>query len=270
MRPSLSHRDRFRITLPYNSRHTVSNEQVFIWRWKMIAVMSVIVLISIIYFFLYSPYFQLTNIDIAQSEFIPQAEIDNTVHDFLQRRRAFIFAQNNYFTFSKKKLQNRLMDEYQLDDIIIDTKAPNSLTLSFKEQIAVFLVHLENETNYRLVNHEGVVIQHISQEEAHPSLPKVLLNADEELSSPLAALVLGSWEIVNTQGTKFQIIDYTLTQNDTLMATTNTGFLVLMNPVTDTSRQLTNLKTLVLEFSKGESLPNEYIELRYGEKVYLK
>ena len=233
--------------------------------------MAVVILIAVLFFFLYSPFFKLTTIERGETTFIPVHEIDTEVNDFLKQRRWWVFLQSNFFIMSKNDLARTLQDEFQLANINIDKEPPNTLRISYDEQIAVFLLAVGPEAEtLQLIDHQGVMIQEIPRDDAHPALPLVVVPVSEYLSPELATLVLSAWDSVNTRSALFAITGFSVAEDDTLIATTDKGFEIRLNTIANVTQQLENLKALLATFTGGEPLPQEYIELRFSEKVFIK
>ena len=119
MRSSLAQKDSARLNYPYSSRKGPEAEKLNLWRWKMSLLLSLLFLLSVFYFFLYSPLFTLMHITVSETHFIPQAEVESYIHSFRGRRRALIFKQSNYFTLDKTLLKEELIKEFKLKNILI-------------------------------------------------------------------------------------------------------------------------------------------------------
>lgn len=270
MQTSLSQRDRFRLKLPYNSRKTPDTEGVIIWKWKMYLIISLLFLVTIIYFFLFSPYFKLTSIESTETLFIPNEDVTTSIQEFVDSRRYFVIPQNNYFLISKRELTTKLEDEFKLRKVTIVKEAPNGLFVYFKEQISVFVASLNDASEeIRLYDHAGESIQKLTRKDYNNQLPFVTTESYESIDENFSTIVLSSWEISNLRNSNYRIVTY-IQQDNELIALTDKNFEIRFSLESDTEVQLNSLEVLQQNFLRGEPLPSEYIELRFGEKVFVK
>lgn len=90
-------------------------------RFKSIfwSIISIIILTSVVYLFIFSPIFQITKIQIQDQNSQPDLQIENIVKNIISQKKFFILPQNNYFLLPKQDI------EQKINDLVVPMKSIN-------------------------------------------------------------------------------------------------------------------------------------------------
>ncbi|MDP3900693.1 MAG: FtsQ-type POTRA domain-containing protein [bacterium] len=252
------------------------------WKLKIFVVLTVLMLSSGLWFVFYHDFFNVKNIEIIGSENIRQSAILEIADEQLAQKKFFILNQKNIFSLSKKQLKNEILKKYYVIDLKINRELPGTIVISFTEKQAT-AIWLEDDIYYYIdsdlniiskiesldIDIKNFIVMTNNREETlieETSLSKKIsidqkyLGFATKLASKLNINHIdheGTFYINNLETTvDIKIID---------------GPVVHFNVENDLDSQFTSLKTLLDEEVKGDHLKKlEYIDLRFGEKIYYK
>ncbi len=214
------------------------------------------------------PFLRLSNITIDGIKYIPSDQLENEIEEILDRKRWFIFRNDNYFLFQSYDLIQRLENEYHLTDIKLTKKFPQTLSLTAKERLSPFV--RQTPEGYYAMNFRGEVLGQIDQPE-----PTQIIIADERTDQsqgiPLdyletATNLLQTWAFKAEQLhiTKFHLTD----SNEDLKVTTSQNYRVFFTRGEDITVQLARLQEILSQDAVPETI--EYIDLRFENNIYYK
>ncbi|MCX6746348.1 MAG: FtsQ-type POTRA domain-containing protein [Candidatus Parcubacteria bacterium] len=271
--------------------------KINLFKFNLFSVINLILLIGIIsclYFFIFSNFYNITNIEIYGNQIISTDDLLDITNNYLNQNTFFIFKNRNIFLFSKNQLIKRINEVVLLTDIKIEKILPNTLRVTIKEKNAA-LKWQGADLEY-LIDNQGQIIKKFYK----TSIPKIFqLNVPsqgnkEEIEGNFLKIIDLANEGVNLGDfvLRPENIGFILDLNDQLsqkdylkpnnitvpnkmpqflIIELNTGAKLFFNLVDTLANQLSRLNLLIDKKIKQGNLKNlDYIDLRMGENVYYK
>ncbi|MFH1822692.1 MAG: cell division protein FtsQ/DivIB [Patescibacteria group bacterium] len=241
---------------------------------KLIIISVFIVSGGCIYFFCFTNFFIIKQIEITGLTKLTSAEIEEIAWQQTNGRRFIIGSQKNIFLFNETKLINTLNSSYGFDQIIITKKIPNLIKLELKEKSYAFIWH-ENE-KYYYTDINGSVINEVSPLEITGKKYPLIYNETNN-------------QIINNKiGVDIRYVDYVLKlfnefkssneiiierfiidqELNTIKMVIISGPQVYFNIEEDLTKQINKLLVVKKEKLKDDFNKKSYIDLRFGDRVY--
>lgn len=232
-------------------------------RWILVAIAAVLLIQSIFQI----PFFQIRNVEVRGLTYIPPEEVQAFVQNELNRRRFVIFKNNNYFLFGTRRLQERLESRFYVRMTSIKKRFPHSLVLELEERLSAFVV--QTPEKYYQLDARGMPLQDVEAPQTHQSVI-----ADERSERPLITqdylealtAIRQAWEalVPQTRIAKFHLTD----DQSVITIATDKQYRVIFDARKDLKKQVERLAVYVQDLSLEQ--PQEYIDLRFDERVYVK
>ncbi|OGY44452.1 MAG: hypothetical protein A2729_02200 [Candidatus Buchananbacteria bacterium RIFCSPHIGHO2_01_FULL_39_14] len=260
-------------------------------KWLLVLILMVLFFLGV-FSFSRLPDWQIKNIEVFGTEFINQDDIQNLILHQLEKKRFFIFSQKNILFFSKWQAMVVLNKNYLFEDLEIDKKYFDTLRIKIKEKVST-LIWISGENKYYL-DLTGKVIKAVENNDL------IIKKTSGETQVIRPALTLGQYPIIYDQSQApvkigqnainqdlveylvalhkeadlspdFEVSYYEFLKSDfsEVNLVTRDGwqakFLTNDNP----KNQIHLLTRILLEKVKDPK-KLQYIDLRLGEKVFLK
>jgi hypothetical protein len=221
-------------------------------------------------------YFFIDNVIINGSQNIAEGKIYEIIEGRLQAKRLFFLPQKNIFIFSKRQAKKEILKNFFVADLKIKKQLPRTLKISFNENTPV-AVWAEGDAYYYIDNNL-VVLSPVENLELTGNL-LILKNISSELEIKQEGLTkkvtvgekypLTCLDLVN----KFKnanidvnsICEINKLDGEVRFNFTTGATILRFNVDENLEQQFMRLKTLL-----GKEHPTEYIDLRFGDKVYYK
>lgn len=230
---------------------------------------------SLIWFFFFSNYFTIKTIVVSGSENINTENIKNLAWEETKDRWFLLGKQNNIFLFSKSNFINKINAQFSLMDIKIKKKLPDKIDITLKEKKYSF-VWLEDE-KYYYIDNEGNLIAEIGQDKS-ASTPAFLIvsKGNAKIANNKIGYDKKYLDFINKVCN--QIKDNKFVPEMFILDTINTvkfkikqgQAVIFLNIDEDLDKQINKLSVVINEKLKDDFKNKEYIDLRYGDKVYYK
>ncbi|NUM25399.1 MAG: FtsQ-type POTRA domain-containing protein [Candidatus Buchananbacteria bacterium] len=243
------------------------------------------------YFFDTLKYFKITSVTVKGVEFINDQEIKNLIADQLDERRWLLFHQSNIFFFNKKQAEERIQQTYLLNDFKIKKKYFNQIEVDLQRNNSGVIWANANNQYYldlegratKLIDPQSLVMNtesgsnvirsgvNASQYPLIKDLSNREVNVGESILSPeTVAFILELTSRLRTEA-DFEIAHYEINrpaaQDITLV--TQEGWLVKFSLQNSVTSQINSL-AIVLKQRANDRSKLDYIDLRFGEKVFWK
>jgi len=281
MKWSLRHR---KIEIDRTKRFSQKNPMFPKQSWKLFVIQKldsfvlsiILILLVIIYIFFYSPLFEIKYIYISGNQNISSDVLEEKLIKWqLQQRRFIIFKQKNILLFSKGWLKERLKSEYEVDQVNISKKLPNTLTIELHEQLPSLI--WKTGDDYYYLDQNGNYAQEANMESLLTELITVQDESNESLNKNKQVINKNKLDFIKNLDQKIkevqniEISAYSMTNNATsqVNAITVDGWKIYFESSHDLDQQIFNLtEVLTKKIDSTQSL--EYIDLKIDGRVYYK
>jgi len=239
-------------------------------RFRTFLAMLVLLIVTIVYYLLFSSYTRITAISINQTVHIPVNIVESVVDDYLAQNKLLLFNNNNYILFGSDTLKKILLDTFTLNEVTLQKKWPHTLTITIEEKLSfITLAYVDSDT-WEMVYADGMHFKYIKPFAYSSDFPLVWMPSQSIFNDSERKFVLELSDIKQSYETLFRINYYTQKDSSTLVAHTDKNFTIHFNRLNNYEQQLNNLMVLVNQFKEKNILPSEYILLGFNEKIFYK
>jgi hypothetical protein len=276
-----------------------------IWRLKFSLFLLVLTIFAWFGFIFYVPYFTIQNFDFTGTDKSLAEKISIALKGELDSRKFFVLNKGNYFIFDEVKFKQKLEEMFILSHLEITKKFPNTLKVQAKEKTTSLVLITHDETtgiyNAYYVDYHGMVIGVLNDTERSyvqdPDAPlesnvsKIAVSEDIVDQMPLVELksatnainarisvfnelqvstILEIYEKLNKEGVMTKTIILEDLKNAKITVKAKEGFLIYMTTEDTIQNQIDNLKILLKEKIGEDRTKIQYIDLRFGDKIFYK
>lgn len=240
---------------------------------KIIRIIWLIIFIFLLQSIWQVPFLRIDKIDINNNQDITTQEIEESIQNELTVSRWLIFKNNNYFLFDSQPMKDILMVEYNLDDVIITKKFPDTINIAVHEKISNFIWQ-KDDTLY-LLDTNGALNRQIRDIDDKYLILRDLRSSvpsqDEKFSSEeidiIHQIYLQWFELV---GSKAKLVRIDIDDDWHLVELhTEVGYYVKLDASEDITEQLDNLNKILFA-GNITGVDIDYIDIRFGDKVFFK
>lgn len=235
-------------------------------------------------------YFKIQNISISGNNFISESEIREMASLQSEKSRFIIFPQSNILFFSKSQLRRIISEKYYLNSLQIDKIFWHEIKIMLSEK-PIKLIYSTNQKKYfiddngNIINEYGPgksdrkeqdgdleIVRPVSQATNLPIIydknNDVAEIGSQILSKDYVAFLLNIDQAIKDEA-DFKIKEYQLPElkGTDLIAITNQGWEIRFNS-NDSYLSQVKLLFLVLKDKVKDRSGLEYIDLRFGDKIY--
>ncbi|KKP91690.1 MAG: hypothetical protein UR94_C0013G0005 [Parcubacteria group bacterium GW2011_GWA2_36_10] len=218
--------------------------------------------------------FRLTKIEINNNQEISADEVKNFVQSQLDRSRLIMFKNNNYFLVKISRLEKDLMTNFNLDGAEVTKSFPHTIKIKLQEKISQFiwqrddtlyLVSAKGALNRQIeaLDEKYLVLQDLRAQK--PSNEQIL--NDNELN--LINKIGDAWAANFSDNNKLTRI-YLSDDLSQLNVQVKAGYVIKLDATKDINEQLNNLKKVLAENIITDPNSVEYIDLRFGDRIFFK
>lgn len=256
------------------------------WRWKFLGMFILLITLILIY----SPLFTIKNIIINNA---PSSETEQRIKriivDIIQAKKISLLPQSNLLFFNTTEVQKVINKEFYIEGLNFTRHWPNILRVNAPQGVMIAVWHTlppidnkntEIKENIYLLNKNGTLVQQISP---NTTVDKNLITINEIKTAPYQ---LGE-QIVSQKVAKFinnlnnswrqelpkltlNYIKFDAAIIPTIQVFTDGQWYVLFSSQKDALLQIVALKRLLDDKIKSDTAKLEYIDVRFGSKLYYK
>lgn len=237
-----------------------------------------------VYFFLNMNALQIKEISIEGNNLVSAAELKDSVNNFLEGKYFWVFPKSNIFIFSKERMASEILRSFpRAKEVKVGRKFFNGLSLKIAERSTLALL-CQKETCY-FVDEDGIVFENAPYFSGNVYLTFFDERSGAEASSSEAVssnALLGN-SFLNKEEFK-KLLDFSkLVSNSNINVgkiilknegvyelVTKDGWRILLNEKNKTKEAYANMATAISTEIKDKTKKLDYIDLRFGNKVYFK
>ena len=228
------------------------------------------------YWLFLSPKFAIRRIELQSGITLFPDRARQIIAEQMNRRKLHFLPQNNLWIFDTRDLIKRISEEFAVDLVNVRRLRPQTIKIAIAEEERRALVNFQN--SFYALNGQGAVLGQAvgtassgSEISIYMKDGKALQKGDEILSAQAMRFVTELSDSPIRAGYKPMIMIIEKPRSDDLQVKTNAGWHIYLKMNDDIKAQLENLDlTLKNSIAPDEQSKLEYIDLRFGEKVYYK
>jgi len=261
------------------------------WKYALIGIAALGLIVGVLYGLSSLSWFKITNVTVNDLPTINEDQIRETAWQQIHKRRLFVFPQDSIVFLNNEELYKAIWDTYSLSELTIDRQG-DTLVIQATERLTSLVWRTQD--HWGLLDIDGRVIRDLSEEETvylslktagqegifvpqtiDPQIPIIYNLSNAEFGA--GDQILSSTHIENTiafdAGLRSRELYPSLyeidSQNVNWMRAKTPLFDVLFDAEGDYVAQLEDLSIIIKEYT--DSLSDlEYIDIRFGNHVYLK
>lgn len=246
------------------------------WRNRVGLSVLVVVLLFWAYTLFLTPFFSIQSVKISGLNKIQPQEIESRIAEFLAQKQWGIFARGNIFLFQS----NSIASYFQYDARIATIQAQKnywqrSLTVTIEERVPMYILSLPDRAF--AIDKEGIALIPLSVPVPQGTLP--IIFDKRERTAALGKKIITDTEIaffnrLNNELSRiapFTSITIGEPSPEAVTFATQEGWGLYLNLTDNPEAQFERLRVLLTLKIKPEKRKKlQYIDLRFGERVYYK
>lgn len=259
------------------------------WRSRSARVIFIITIGGWIYALFFSPLFTVENIFINDLEKIDKIDVLTLIKEEMSNNQLGIFPKQNIFIFDIRDFSRKFQEKYFVENLEINKNYPNTLEIKIAEKQPVALA-LNNWQDF-FTDKNGQIIEiqnhaelasstdfknHLSLHEPR-ALPIVFVETTKTLNikdaiMPKQAfynLIFIQAEIRKKSSLDIDYIAYDPGEILKIIVKTRNGFEIYFD-LEDILAQMEKLNAFLLSKTAQEKGELQYIDLRFGDRIYVK
>ena len=244
---------------------------------KCLSFFVVIVVFAGFWFFLAAPVWRIQTIKISGLARIAPPEIEKMIQEQMSSRRLLIFRQSNLFLFNKKEAAQKIITAYNFASVKIVKRLPRILEITIGEKPYAFI--FQEGTNLFYASRDAYLIKEVAVLESDKQKylilenknPASLIGVKDKLAIKDAYLsfILSLANYLSVYP-ELSVDRFIIDQEfNTIKVKFNNGPLVYFNTQTDALSQINRLMLVKKEKIKDNFNKVNYIDLRYGGRVFI-
>lgn len=245
------------------------------WRWWLL--ISFLFVGFFVWLFFIAPFWSIKKIEINGLTRLPSNELEKIIYEQAGLKRWLIFNQNNIFSFQKSAAEAKIIDNFNFSGIEIKKKLPTTIIINVQERPYSFI--LQEGSNLFYASADAFVIKEQVVSEDDKKKYFILENKtgtsliNEKNKININNLYLNFIIRLNDELTKHReilveknIIDQ---EYNTVKVKIVDGPLIYFNVNSDINKQIDYLLLVKKEKIGDNFSKTNYIDLRYGEKIFI-
>ena len=246
------------------------------WRVKLIIAEIIVLAGGIAWFCFFSSYFTINLVSVFGAEKVSTEEIKNLAWQQAKSRRFLFGSQKNLILFSADKLTKTLNEQYYFDNLVVQKKLPDAISIKFKEKIYSAVWHQSDK--YYYIDSAGSIIAETNPLEIkQKNYPLIDYLGDIEIldkkikddNEKIKYIIQLFNEFKYKKPAGFEIERFIINNEvNTIKMIIIGGPEIYFNITADLKKQIDKLLVIINEKLKDEFSKKTYIDLRYGDRVY--
>lgn len=251
-------------------------------RFFWLAILILIIFGGIFYLICFYSFFQVKEIKISGNEKVSSENLENLLTGKINQKILF-FSSESIFLANFSEIKKEILKDFLLvEEINLERKLPHTILLQVKERkpAAIFCPirkstisnGVNQNDNCFFVDKKGIIFEPIDQNNLTRN-DLVILKKEVEGEMNLGETIAAQEKISKILEVSLKLKDLKIPFEEILIVSeerinvkTSEGWQIYFNPERDLNWQLTKLKVVLEE----DYLPQEYIDLRFGDRAFVK
>lgn len=257
----------------FNKTKKKPNKKFFVF----LGIIGVLLIALVIWFFLGASIWKINNIEIDGLTRISNTEIKNKIWEQTNKSRYLFFKQSNIWLFDKGEVEAEILSSYNLASFSIVKHPARTLLVKVGERPYSFIFQQGNSLFYASI--DGFIIRETSVSEEDKTKYLILENKNNSdlinennkinISDEYLNFII---ELANQLAATpdFSVERFIIDQEfNTIKVKFYNGPLVYFNTKTSASDQVGRLVLVKKEKIKDNFSKTSYIDLRYGDRIFI-
>ncbi|NQV89934.1 hypothetical protein HQ487_00830 [Candidatus Uhrbacteria bacterium] len=250
------------------------------WKVAILLVLCPIVIFGCSSFFLMHPWFRIEQVDVYGTEYLHRTDFEGDVTSYMNEHVGFFFKKSNQFLFSSESLSEELLKNFALASISIGV-TEGHLSIRLEERTSNLL--WKTQGKLYVVDLQGIVIREVINEEdeifTQTNVSELPIFIDKnDVRVEIGSVVLQKNEVdqafifltyLQEAGIEYSYTEVDRVAGKWVKIVAKDDFGILIDLTGDIQSQYDNLALILTDQVKDTSTL-EYIDLRFGDKVYYK
>ena len=259
-----------RVRRPYRVRRKKS---IFRNKFFLTSVFFLIIIGAFVYFFVFAEIFQIKTIQISGTEKVQKGDLETILGENIDRK-IFIFSTKSIFLINLSDVTKTILEKFpQIYQVHLKREFPDALTLGIQERKPLY-VFCKDSTPCFYLDEKGVIFEEVFGTEAPFLQIKDIRTQEIKLRGNVVKeeLLNGIKEIDGKLKEKTEISPKEIVLfEQKIEVQTVQDLKIFFNPKENISKQIQKLiLTLENEIPQEKRGNLDYIDLRFGKKVYYK
>lgn len=246
-------------------------------RFKISLICLFLTILAWFGFILYAPYFTIQNLDFSGTDNFLAEKINIALKGEFESHKLFILNKSNYFIFDEIGFKQKLEEMFMLSELEITKKFPNVLSVNAKKKTTSLVLVFNNEAYF--VDYNGMVIDVLKNlENITGQIPRIILkNTNTALNARINIFTkkqvsdyMEIYEKLDKEGVAMDSIILEDIKNTKITIRTKDGFLIYMTSEDSVQNQIDNLRIILKEKIGDDRTNLQYIDLRFGVRIFYK
>jgi len=232
------------------------------------------IFIIIVWTLFFSNVLRVRDIQITGLSTISRDSLESTVKDSIKTKKYLFFYNDNLVIMNKNDILFSISKNFNLQNINIKKKYPNTLIIDVKEK-GVASIWQESQNNFYIDEDGGIIKENITIDNNN-TFPIIENKGDLRIYEKNVPdqynikVILTLFNLYKLNENKFELSKIVVdNEPNTVKIVTKGGMIVLFNTIDEVDKQLLKLQSVSKD--KKINLDNKnYIDLRFGDKIYFK
>lgn len=231
----------------------------------------------LIWFLFFSSFFMINKTEISGLSRVDESEINQLIEDQLDKKKFFFLSQRNIFLLSKEELSTSILEDYNFSEIVIKKSIPKTLKVNLSERPYAFI--FKEGEDYYYASKDAYIIKDepVSEEdmekyfilENKSKLIRISESAKINLKNDYLDFVFRLNEALDYEA-ELNPNKYIIEQElNSLILDFKDGPLVYFNLDKDPVQQFEDLSIVKKEKIGDNFSKLNYIDMRYGDLIYI-
>ncbi len=242
---------------------------------KILVGSGIFVFVMIVWFFTFCPLWQIDDISIKGLKRMDEQKIKDMAREEMSERIGLLIPRSNSLFFSEDKMASDLIKRYHFDKISVKKKLPNKLVIELKEKPFACIWKEEGRAYYS--DNDGYIMEEVKSEDIDKEKYPLIINRSSRkiknntanIENEYIKFILLLFETAQDTPIGFDIGSFLIDdEKETVKLVSEQGPIIKFSTRNSVDDQIEKLVIVRHEKLGDDFESKEYIDLRYGDKIY--